>query len=197
MITTINPPPVPKMKKPEDNLSAVTSDYIAPMMYRNRLVLAKVSHPKESKSLKKKKAIDRFKIANIYAKNAMQVPGLKEIYARGIDEKKSNAHTVAVVDYLNAPVIHTVNTKEYHGAIGDKLRIKATDDFEVTSVEVTILNSSGKRLEKGKAEKYRRKPSTWVYTTVATNPQLPGTRIQVTAKDRPENMTWSEVVIGE
>lgn len=186
-----------KIKKPNKAFkSALLSEVVAPKMYRNRLVMSQVTFPKPSKSKKKKEANDRFAHANQYAKNVLKRPGMKELYAKGINARLSNTHTVAVTDYLNPPVIHDINIKDYHGTAGDKLRIRATDDFQVTSVEVRIINKEGHTLEKGAALKNKRKPSSWVYTTTVNNTQLEGTKIQVTAKDRPGNEVEMHVVVG-
>lgn len=172
------------------------SNVVAPKMYRNRLVFVKVGYPRKSKSEKKKEVNKRFRYANQYAKHVLESPEMKELYAKGIDGKKSNAHTVAVADYLNAPVIHSINTNEYRGAVGDKLRIKVTDDFQVTSVKVIIGNGKGKTLEQGEAIRYNRKPDTWVYTATVKNAEQKGTIVTVTAMDRPQNKVEKEVVIG-
>ncbi len=188
---------MPKIKKPTGaDISALTSDVVAPKKYRNRLVISRVTFPKPSNSEKKKEMNDRFADANQYAKHILKLPGMKELYAKGISARLSNTHTVAVSDYLNAPVIHAINIKEYHGTAGDKLRIRATDDFQVTSVEVRIRNKKGDTLEKGEAVKNKRKPRSWVYTTTVNNPELEGTTIEVTAKDRPGNEVDGEVVVG-
>ncbi len=182
-------------KRTSTDLSAMMSSVVAPKMYRNRLVLVQVANPKESKSKKKENANQRFKEANQYAKKILNEPGMKALYSKGIDEKRSNAHTVAVADYLNKPVIHDINLKAYRGEIGDTLRIKATDDFQVTSVHVRILHGKGKILEQGEAVQYARKPDTWVYTATEKNPELKGTIIRVTAEDRPGNEAKEEVTL--
>lgn len=184
-----------KKRTPAD-LSAMLSSVVAPKMYRNRLVFIKVANPKKSKSAKKQDAMDEFRYANHYAKGILQEPGMKELYSKGIDEKRSNAHTVAVADYLNKPVIHNINTKDYRGEIGDKLRIKATDDFQVTSVYVSIERGKGKILEQGEAVQYGRKPDIWVYTATEKNTEREGTIIRATAKDRPLNSAHQEVTIN-
>ena len=183
-----------KKRTPAD-LSAMLSSVVAPKMYRNRLVFIKVANPKKSKPAKKQDAMDAFRYANQYAKNILQRPGMKALYLKGIDEKRSNAHTVWVADYLNKPVIHNINIKAYRGEIGDTLRIKATDDFQVTSVHVRILHGKGKILEQGEAVQYARKPDIWVYTATEKNPELKGTIIRVTAKDRPQNSAHAEVIL--
>lgn len=189
--------PMPKIKKPtQDNMSAMTSDYIAAGMYRNRKVFTRVKPPRKSKSQKKQDSIHRFIEASQYAKAILKEPGMRDLYSRAIDKRRPSAHTAAVSDYLNAPVIHEIRTREYDGLIGDRLRIKATDDFQVTSVNVIIRNSKGQLVEKGAAVKYARKPSIWVYTATVANPQPVGSRIFVTAMDRPMNEAEMEVVVG-
>jgi hypothetical protein len=87
--------------------------------------------------------------------------------------------------------------KQHTGAIGDKIRIKATDDFQVTAVNVMITDKNGKLLEAGPAIRYARKPTMWIYTLTVANPDPVGTVIQVTALDRPKNMTEKRVTIEE
>ena len=179
---------VPKLKKyTAADLSAVLSDHVVLRKFRNQLVISKVTVPRKSKSVKKQASINRFRAANSWAKNILQQPGMKELYSKGINSKLSNAHTVAVSDYLNPPEIHYIDLKGYTGAAGDEIRIKVTDVFRVVAVTVTIAGSNGKQLEAGSAVRYVRKPAIWIYTLTRDNPHVKGTVIQVKASDLPEN----------
>lgn len=152
-----------------------------------KLVLSKFKKRRKSKSPKRKETNDKLRDANRWAKRILAQPEMKALYEKGINAKKTSAHTVAVADYLNAPNIEYVKLGDYKGACGDPIRIKATDDFQVVSVEVKITDGKGELLEEGKAERYSRKHFMWVYKAAETNAHLTNTTIRVIAKDRPGN----------
>lgn len=187
-----------KLKKGTgDNFSAMLSHDVTFRKYRNQVVASVVTIPRKSKSKKKKEAINRFRKANAYAKSILKEPGMNELYAKGINDKKRSAHTVAVADYLNAPEIQYIRMNVYQGVVGEKLRIKVTDDFQVTAVHVRFTSSDGELLEEGAAERYTRKPSMWVYTLTGTNPIVVGTAIEVIAQDRPGNKAMLESIVRD
>ena len=156
-----------------------------------------------AKPRKRKRSSDKqeennqiFKEATQYAKIQMKNPEAKAAYAKGITPKKNAAFRVALSDYLNAPVVHYIKAPGYTGAIGDTISIKATDDFKVTAVHLSIISASGKLLERGDAVQQLRKRHMWKYATTVANPDAPGTKIKVIAYDRPRNEGKGEVVIG-
>jgi hypothetical protein len=186
---------VAKIRKTKADISALLSDDLALRKYRNQLVLSTVTVPRKSTSARKRKSMNRFAEASAWAKAILRKPGMKEWYSKGINSKLTNAHTVAVTDYLIAPKIHYISLKQHTGVIGDDIRIKATDAFQVTAVNVTITNKNGKQLEAGPATRYKRKPVMWIYTLTVANPEVVGTEIQVIAIDRPGNKTEKKVII--
>ena len=189
---------MPKIRKPtKADISAMLSDDAAVRRYRNQTVISKVTFPRKSKSPKRKEANDRFKEANAWAKHTLKQPGMKELYAKGINDKLSNPHTVAVSDYMQPPEIHYISLKDYTGTVGNKIRIKATDNFQVTEVKVRISNAKGILLEKGEAVRNPRKPAMWVYTITVANPDLPGTVVKVNVSDRPGNKVEVEEEVGD
>ena len=188
---------MPKLRKPtKADISAVLSNDVAMRKYRNQTIISTITMPRKTTSAKKEKANDRFAAANQWAKVTLMEPGVKELYSKGINSKLSNAHTVAVQDYLNPPTIHYISLKQHTGAIGDKIRIKATDDFQVIAVDVRITDKTGKELEKGPAARYKRKPMMWIYTLTVANREVDGTVIEVTAMDRPGNKVVKEEKIA-
>jgi hypothetical protein len=185
-----------KMRKPtKSDISALLSNDVVVRTIRNQTVISTITKPKKSTSARKAETNDRFAEASYWAKATLKKPGMKELYSKGISGKLSNAHTVALADYLNAPKIHYISLKQHTGAIGDKIRIKATDDFLVTAVNVTITNKNGKQLETGPATRYKRKPVMWIYTLTVANPKMIGTVIEVKVMDRPGNKTETKVMI--
>jgi hypothetical protein len=84
-----------------------------------------------------------------------------------------------------APSVDEVDLRNYSGKAGDKIRIRAHDDLDVTGVNVAITNSAGAAIESGEASETPADSGNWIYTAsqaVATGSTV---RIAVTAKDRP------------
>ncbi|CAN5396416.1 hypothetical protein BH09BAC3_BH09BAC3_38080 [soil metagenome] len=184
-------------KATKADLSAMFSDDVVVRKYRNQNLVSNVKRPKASKSIKRKAANDGLIEANIWAKAILLKPEVKELYSKKISARFPSAHTVAVSDYLEAPKVHYINLKSHTGAVGDKIRIKATDNFGVVSVDVIISDANGVELEKGKAVRYARKPVMWIYMLTKANPVLAGTVIQAIAWDRPGHKGEMEVKVGE
>jgi hypothetical protein len=119
---------------------------------------------------------------------------MEALYRKGITANKRSAHAVAASDFFHPPTIHYIKAPDYNGAIGAVMTIKATDDFRVASVAVTITNGHGVLLETGTATPYRLKPFIWKYKTTVINTAMRGTVVNVTAKDYAENKVsavWS------
>ena len=184
-------------KETKADISAVLADDVAKRTYRGQTIFSTIKRPGKSKSVKRKASNDRFADGNRWAKGILKDPEIKKLYSKGINDNLPNAHTVAVQDYLTPPTIHYISQKQHTGAIGDKIRIKATDSFQVTSVDVTITDKNGTELEKGPAERYKRKPQMWIYTVTVANPDVAGTVIKVTAMDRPKNKVTKEEKIAD
>jgi hypothetical protein len=182
-------------KRTKADISALTSNQVKMQKVGKSIIFSVVDPPRPSDSERKKETNGRFKLASRWAKKTLLKTGMMELYSKGITEQKNCARIVAVTDYMTAPKIHYVNAADYKGVVGDPLRIKATDDFGVVAVNVSISNAAGK-LEEGAAVRYRRKPTMWVYIATVTNPELTGTIITVTAEDRPGNQVLGELVIG-
>ena len=139
----------------------------------------------------------RFKEAIQYANQQMEIPEAKAEYAKRITSSKNNAHAVARADYLIAPVIHSIKIEGYTGKPGERITIKATDDFRVTAVKVSIISGDGSKLETGDAVRVRLKPNFWRYHTTKENSTVAGMVIKVYAYDRPGNRTEGEWREGE
>jgi hypothetical protein len=99
---------------------------------------------------------------------------------------------VAVSDYLHAPKIHEIQAENYSGEPGEIIRIRATDDFMVASVSVTITGGDNHVIEEGEAQP-RGKRGLWRMTTTVRNTNVPGTVITVVAKDMAGNETSASV----
>jgi hypothetical protein len=137
----------------------------------------------------------KFLEAAQYASRQIAQKESNALYAEGMTARKPLAYVVAMSDYLVAPTVHHIDTLGYRGAIGDRITVKATDDFMVTSVKVVITDPSGKVIEQGDAGPNAERINLWAYTATVANPSPGGTKVSATAFDRPGNSTQAEVVI--
>ncbi len=156
-----------------------------------------VNLPKTGRPLSedRKAFTERFSRAVKYALDQVNDPNTKELYQGGITPKKHNAYLVAISDYLNAPKIGVIKTRDYKGSAGDIIKIEAEDDFRVVRVLVSIYGSDGELLEEGDALHSGKQSDPWIYTATEENPSVAGTRISVTAFDKPDNETTREVTL--
>jgi hypothetical protein len=136
--------------------------------------------------------IEKFQEAAEYASRQMQKEPSKSLYETGITEKKRTAYTVALSDYLVAPKVRQINALGYSGKVGDEIVVKATDDFMVTSVKVTITGSDGSKIEQGQAVQDPDRFTLWKYTATVANPSLGGTSIKADAEDKAGNIGSDE-----
>jgi hypothetical protein len=137
----------------------------------------------------------KFLIASRYARSVIksQDKSMATAYA-AVLKPRQNVYSRAVEDYMSPPVVDNINTRNYKGAVGDKIAVLAIDDFRVVSVRVEIYAASGVLLEAGNAE-----PSMdgfdvdWTYTATQANNLLAGSKIKAIATDVPRNEGMLEV----
>lgn len=153
---------------------------------RPKRVMGPPSKPQEAVQRK-------FTKATQYASVQMDDPEAKALYASRVTGKLKTPFFVALADYLRAPIVEQIQTRDYAGAIGDVIKVSAFDDFMVTRVMVYIITGDGNLLEKGEATL---EPGyDWTYTATVENPSLLGTTIRAIAFDRPGNEGALEVTI--
>lgn len=143
---------------------------------------------KRKKTSAKQKANEiKMTYANYYAEAQMAKPAIAELYNRRAKGTNMNGYNLAVRDFRKPPLIHSIEAAEYYGNPGDMIRIRATDDFKVVSVTVTI--KVGKKvIEKGEAIP-RGKRGLWRYTTTVKNESPKKSVITTEAMDMPQNRT--------
>jgi hypothetical protein len=136
-----------------------------------------------------------FQKAVLYAKSQMGDPATKAAYeAKAQGSEKLSAYNIAVADFFNAPDIEEIDMSGYTGAVGDKIRVSAIDDFMVAEVGVEIYNSDGSLVESGKAVQDSNAVD-WVYTATAANGDLSGDKVVIKASDIPGNISEKEEVL--
>jgi len=133
----------------------------------------------------------RFKVAIQYAKTAIKDPVKKAGYqtAAGPDQ---SAFNMAFKDAAKPPVIESIDTADYQGAIGDAIVVRALDDFKVVNVKVSIRTAAGVAVETGDAIAHENGLD-WTYTATAENAALAGSVVTAVAFDTPGNQTPKEV----
>lgn len=153
---------------------------------------AEVKGQRAPRSPRQQAHLDRMYRAQLYAKAQLRDPAAKALYATGITASCTSAYTVAVADFMQAPVITALLIGRYHGQPGDTILVQATDNFAVTAVLVRIRAPDGSLLEEGPAT--AQPTGAWRYQATVARPVAPGTTITAEARDRPGNVA-SQVAV--
>ena len=154
---------------------------------RGRVVVAQAPAPSEAaRSAEQVRRQDLFRDARRYAKTVLADPYQKKAYEARARAAGRRADLLLTADYLNPPEIQLVDASAYHGTPGDVIRVLATDDLEVASVEVSIATSAGVLVERGAASCVH---DVWLYTAGTAAPDGEALTITAVAKDRPGNQT--------
>lgn len=164
--------------------------------WEGKTIVAK--YPKRKKTdptLPQAAVRERFLFGTRYAKAILTDPdtGMKEAYAAAV-RPRQNVYTRALEDFMNPPVVSSINSRNYNGAVGDKIPVRAIDDFRIVSVRVEIYAADGTLLEAGEAQPDGRGID-WVYTAGQPNPLTAGSRIKAIATDVPGNEGILEVTL--
>jgi hypothetical protein len=141
---------------------------------------------------------EKFLFASRYAKsiltNADQ--GLAQAYANAL-RPRQNVYCRALEDFMSSPVVKSLDTRNYSGAVGSTIVVRAIDDFRVTGVQVEVYAADGTLLETGNAVQ-QINGIDWTYTATQVNPApagLAGTTIKAIARDVPGNEGSLEVIL--
>jgi hypothetical protein len=118
----------------------------------------------------------RFQAASAYAKSASRT---NPIYAELAAGTVKNAYNIALGDWFHPPVIRKVERR------GKVIRLQATDDVLVASVQISVLDEKGKVVEKGAG--VRGKGDWWEYA-----PATEG-KVVVEVRDLVGNVVKDEV----
>jgi hypothetical protein len=130
---------------------------------------------------------ERMRQAVFYGKSVMLDENVRKQYEEELKKEgksRRRLFSLLTADFLKAPSIDEVDLSEYDGDVGDKIKIRAHDDFKVTKVEVGILDADGKVLEKGEAKE---EEGLFVYTA-QTNIHDKDVKIDIRAYDMPKHI---------
>ena len=125
---------------------------------------------------------ERFTQAAEYARQVLSDPHQREIYEALAKERNRRVDKMLASDFLTPPVVSRIDVSKYQRLPGGVIRILATDDIEVVSVEVKIESTAGSLIEQGAATKIH---GVWCYHSSATSPAAESLTITATATDRP------------
>ena len=90
---------------------------------------------------------EAFREASAYARSAKG----NEKYAALAHGTPMSSYNVAMADWFHTPEILEIDVSAWHGTAGQVIRVKATDDVQVTQVNVVISDGTGAVLEQGQA----------------------------------------------
>jgi hypothetical protein len=65
---------------------------------------------------------DRFRLASAYAKGTLGNPATRALYLERARTKQLPLFAVMAGDYLSPPEVKVIDTADYHGQVGDKVR---------------------------------------------------------------------------
>ena len=129
----------------------------------------------------------RFGAAQQYAAKALADPALKAAY-KALCRGHQNPRNLAIRDAMRPPVVESMNLEGYAGKPGQLVRVKATDDFRVVEVKVTIRGPQGELIEEGLAE-LTADGTDWSYEAKVEVPAGQAVSVTAVAKDTPGNTT--------
>jgi len=169
------------------------------MVFRRRksgkIVIARA--PKKSKiapSEKQRAMRGRFATATKYARLVRDNPSLYAQYAAAVEGDQTPSN-LAIRDSYTPPQVVSINVSGYSGEEGDMIGLRATDDFKVDRVRVSIFTAAGDLQEEGEAVQAG-DTDDWIYTATVANKQPKGCSVKAVATDLPGNEGVRELQIG-
>jgi hypothetical protein len=130
---------------------------------------------------------EHFRLASTYAAMVSVDPVLRAPYEGIAEARHLPLRQVMISDFLNPPVVDGIDLGRYHGAIGDPIKVKASDDAGVVSVSVVLRAEDDSLLEHGAAVL---QDGAWTYRAASACESGPIVRIMATALDRPGHSGW-------
>lgn len=154
--------------------------------YLGRLIVAqKARRTDRPPTIAQLEVRDRFKRSVGWAKRALQNPTLAGEYRVTAATRESTAFALAAKDYHHAPVVREIGLADYRGRIGDPIVVKASDDFGITEVEVSVRDQAGNVLEQGVATQGL--ADDWSYNATTAVAAGQSFVIRAVARDRAGN----------
>ena len=126
----------------------------------------------------------KFRIASGFAQSVKSHPDLLAFYAPLAQARGRGMRQLILSDAFSPPKIESIDLSQYTGAGGSVIRIRATDNFGVVSVRLSLhggdVEEYGQAVPDGEL---------WRYTATKSMPPGQPVKIRVIASDRPGNNT--------
>ncbi len=126
---------------------------------------------------------DRFKRAGALWRSFP--PEVKAAYAAFGKKLRKPPYALFNCNFSRPPAVDEIDLAQYTGAAGQVIRVRATDFFEVKSVEVTVREAGGSVWESGPATKDELEPGAWLYQTKISLPNPTGLTVEAIAANWP------------
>jgi len=159
---------------------------------QNVIALAS-ARPKSEPTEKQLKWAQNMRKASQYAKNALAIPELLALYTKH-SRKNYPAYRVAVNDFLQKPVIDTIDHSGYRGNVDDTVIVSATDKIAITGVSVKLTAPDGTLIESGACVQDL-PTSNYIYTATCQVDVIAGTVICITVTDIPGNKVEKAITL--
>lgn len=125
---------------------------------------------------------DRFRAAAAYAKTVLADPVQRVDYEALARARSFPLFALIMGDYLNPPEVTAIDLADYHGQVGNVIRVEALDDVAVQAIGLEIRDATDAILEQGPAVL---SAGRWTYAATTVVPAGATVTIQATATDRP------------
>ncbi len=158
-----------------------------------RVVIRRKPGPETRQTPAEQAAQNRFREAVWYRGRVISDPQQLAPYQAAARIRGKRACDLALADFLQGPVIRDVDAAGYTGHAAQSIVIGATDDFEVTAVDVLIRRLDGATVEQGVAVRDPEHEHRWVYTTCAEADPGQTIAIEIAAWDRAGNVARKRV----
>lgn len=165
------------------NVRGASGDIVFKHAFGKLVVAQKPKFPPGPPTLAQAQVRERFKASARYAKAVLADPVARQPYVEAAKARNTSAFALALGDYMNLPKVTEIDLAGYAGRVGDPIKVTATDDFELTSVKVTIRHATGTVLEQGLATANFEGIYVYPATTVAPTDEM--LTIEAEATDRP------------
>jgi hypothetical protein len=175
--------------------SGMLGDQVVARHWKGRPYLANVPKfsPNRKFSEAQKTQQQKFLDGAAYAKGVMGMEEPPQIYEDEAETAQITPYNAAMRDFLRSPNVREIDVANYGGEPGDEIVVRAVDDCEVVSVHVTVTRD-GAVVEEGEAVRDEYNATLWRYTTTREN-ELPGTKVEAYAVDRPGNVVGARWVM--
>jgi hypothetical protein len=176
-------------------ISAISGAIGGFVFYRDadgNLILQRKGERTKPPSEKQSARNDVFKLASAYGNRVKTDPALAAEY-RLLCRGRMRPYHVGVRDYLTPPKVAAIDLQSFTGQPGQFVRVVATDDSRVVSVQVVIRQGAGEGIiEQGPAG-LSVIADEWLYTTSTAIPSGTPILVEATAADHPGNLGVAKV----